>query len=75
MNLKKYQHLCLGLAIIDFEHWRPIFDENFGSLSPYKEYSMEIEKYNHPYWQKEELKKEVSIYNFKKYLEGHKLIA
>lgn len=39
-----------------------MFDENFGSLSPYKEYSMEIEKYNHPSWQKEELKKEVPIY-------------
>ncbi|XP_026807100.1 hyaluronidase-like [Rhopalosiphum maidis] len=49
-----------GLAIIDFEHWRPMYEENFGSLSPYKDYSMEIEKYNHPYWQKEDLQREAS---------------
>jgi len=49
-----------GLAIIDFEHWRPMFEENFGSLLPYKEYSMEIEKYNHPFWEKEDLKKEAT---------------
>jgi len=36
-----------------------MFEENFGSLSPYKDYSMEIEKYNHPYWPKEDLQKEV----------------
>jgi len=51
-----------GLAIIDFEHWRPMYEENFGSLSLYKDYSMEIEKYNHPHWQKEDLLREVCIY-------------
>jgi len=39
-----------------------MYEENFGSLSPYKDYSMEIEKYNHPYWQKEDLQKEVYIF-------------
>lgn len=38
-----------------------MYDENFGSLSPYKEYSMEIEKYNHPYWAKEDLQREVCL--------------
>lgn len=57
---KKYE-LCLGLAVIDFEHWRPIYDENFGSLLMYKDYSMDLEKYNHPFWQKQDLQKEVSI--------------
>lgn len=36
-----------------------MFEENFGSLLPYKEYAMEIEKYNHPFWDKENLQKEV----------------
>lgn len=36
-----------------------MYEENFGSLSLYKDYSMEIEKYNHPFWQKEDLQKEV----------------
>lgn len=58
-NYRTLRHICLGLAIIDFEHWRPMFEENFGSLLPYKEYAMEIEKYNHPFWDKENLQKEV----------------
>ncbi|XP_050548743.1 hyaluronidase-like [Daktulosphaira vitifoliae] len=37
-----------GLAVIDFEHWRPMFDENFGTLSSYREYSMDIERQQHP---------------------------
>ncbi|XP_025412486.1 hyaluronidase-like isoform X2 [Sipha flava] len=49
-----------GLAVIDFEHWRPMFEENFGSLYAYQEYSMEIEKYNHPDWGKKDLRKEAS---------------
>lgn len=49
------------MAVIDFEHWRPMFEENFGSLTPYKQYSMDIEKYNHPFWEKEALQKEVFI--------------
>lgn len=56
-------YTCLGLAIIDFEHWRPMFEENFGSLNAYQDYSMEIEKYNHPDWEKKDLRKEVNIIN------------
>lgn len=54
-------NFCLGIAVIDFEHWRPMFEENFGSLTPYKDYSIEIEKYNHPRWEKEDLQREVGI--------------
>lgn len=36
-----------------------MYEENFGSLSTYKEYSLEIEKYNHPFWSKEDLQREV----------------
>lgn len=31
-----------GLAIIDFELWRPVFRQNFGRLLPYKELSTEL---------------------------------
>ncbi|XP_062561105.1 hyaluronidase Tab y 2.0101-like [Armigeres subalbatus] len=37
-----------GVGIIDFESWRPIFRQNFGSLQPYKDLSMKIEKQRHP---------------------------
>ncbi|XP_019529357.3 hyaluronidase Tab y 2.0101 [Aedes albopictus] len=37
-----------GVGVIDFESWRPIFRQNFGSLQPYKDLSMKIEKQRHP---------------------------
>lgn len=39
-----------GLAIIDFESWRPIFRQNFGVLRPYKDLTLEMEKQRHPGW-------------------------
>ncbi|KAJ8982193.1 hypothetical protein NQ317_013495 [Molorchus minor] len=39
-----------GVGIIDFESWRPIFRQNFGTLAPYKDLSISIEKKNHPLW-------------------------
>lgn len=39
-----------GLAVIDFESWRPIFRQNFGALQPYKDVSFEIERSRHPLW-------------------------
>lgn len=33
-----------GLAVIDFEFWRPIFRQNFGTLRTYKTLSFEKEK-------------------------------
>uniref|UniRef100_A0A8D8UZ88 Hyaluronidase n=1 Tax=Cacopsylla melanoneura TaxID=428564 RepID=A0A8D8UZ88_9HEMI len=38
-----------GLGIIDFEHWRPVFEENFGSLDEYRRVSRKIEKSRHPF--------------------------
>ncbi|XP_055620483.1 hyaluronidase-like isoform X2 [Toxorhynchites rutilus septentrionalis] len=37
-----------GIGVIDFESWRPIYRQNFGSLQPYKDLSMKIEKERHP---------------------------
>lgn len=31
-----------GLAIIDFELWRPVFRQNFGRLQPYKDLSASL---------------------------------
>lgn len=47
-----------GVAVIDFESWRPIYRQNFGSLEPYKDLSLEIEKQRHPFWSKNLLEKE-----------------
>ncbi|XP_046972635.1 hyaluronidase PH-20-like isoform X2 [Vanessa cardui] len=41
-----------GIGIIDFESWRPIFRQNFGTLVPYKDVSCEIEKKLHWWWPK-----------------------
>lgn len=38
----------LGLAILDFESWRPIYQQNFGSLQPYRDISFEQERKKHP---------------------------
>lgn len=43
-----------GLVIIDFESWRPIFRQNFGVLSTYKDVSFQIEKERHPFWRKQQ---------------------
>lgn len=49
-----------GVAVIDFESWRPIFRQNFGSLQPYKELAVEVEKQRHPSWAKKQLEKEAT---------------
>ncbi|CAK1547578.1 unnamed protein product [Leptosia nina] len=41
-----------GVAIIDFESWRPIFRQNFGVLTPYKNVSYDIEYKQHWWWPK-----------------------
>lgn len=50
-----------GLAIIDFESWRPIYRQNFGSLAPYKDLSLQIERERHPFWTESRRKQEVSF--------------
>lgn len=47
-----------GLAVIDFESWRPIYNQNWGSLIPYKDLSVDIEAELHPMWTLAELKRE-----------------
>uniref|UniRef100_A0A182HNI5 Hyaluronidase n=1 Tax=Anopheles arabiensis TaxID=7173 RepID=A0A182HNI5_ANOAR len=48
-----------GIGIIDFESWRPIYRQNFGSLQPYKDLSVKIERERHPYWSGNHLEREV----------------
>lgn len=44
-----------GLAIIDFESWRPIFQQNFDKFKIYKNYSIDIVKMKNPTWSREKL--------------------
>ncbi|KAJ6620944.1 Hyaluronidase Tab, partial [Pseudolycoriella hygida] len=47
-----------GLAIIDFESWRPVYRQNFGTLQPYKDLSKKLVQQNHPRWTKNDIEKE-----------------
>lgn len=47
-----------GLAIIDFESWRPVYRQNFGTLKPYKDLSVQIEKDEHPRWNQNRIEEE-----------------
>lgn len=49
-----------GLAIIDFESWRPVYRQNFGTLQPYKDLSVQIEKQQHPRWPQRRIENEAS---------------
>nr|XP_023016548.1 hyaluronidase-like [Leptinotarsa decemlineata] len=49
-----------GIGIIDFESWRPIFRQNFGVLSEYKNLSISIEKRRHPFWPSVWIEKEAT---------------
>ncbi|XP_053690086.1 hyaluronidase Tab y 2.0101-like [Sabethes cyaneus] len=49
-----------GVGCIDFESWRPIFRQNFGSLQPYKDLSMKIERERHPNWPEKWLEAEAT---------------
>ena len=55
-----------GLAIMDFEAWRPIFEHNFDSLKNYQELSEKLVEKMHPEWNNkteimEEAKKEFEM--------------
>lgn len=50
-HLRRFQHELdelmpdpqnAGLAIIDFESWRPVYRQNFGTLQPYQELSVDL---------------------------------
>ncbi|XP_065215815.1 hyaluronidase A-like [Planococcus citri] len=49
-----------GIAIIDFEHWRPVWSENFGSLLQYRQISRQNEQHKHPLWSGGEIEREAS---------------
>ncbi|KAF7270467.1 hyaluronidase A-like [Rhynchophorus ferrugineus] len=49
-----------GLAIIDFESWRPVYRQNFGKLTLYKTLSEDIERQKHPTWPNAWIKKEAT---------------
>ncbi|KAG8257663.1 hypothetical protein J6590_043941 [Homalodisca vitripennis] len=49
-----------GIGIIDFEHWRPIWRQNWMSLSIYKNYSRYLERRRHPRWPKQDIEKEAA---------------
>ncbi|KAF6213104.1 hypothetical protein GE061_010819 [Apolygus lucorum] len=37
-----------GIGVIDFEHWRPVWRENWSALDVYRQRSCEIEQKKHP---------------------------
>ena len=39
-----------GLAVLDFESWRPLFEHNFDSLSVYQKASVDLVKQLYPNW-------------------------
>ncbi|KAH0547170.1 hyaluronidase-like isoform X2 [Cotesia glomerata] len=45
-----------GLGVIDFESWRPIFRQNWASLAPYRDLSIELETARHKNWSKSAIK-------------------
>lgn len=47
-----------GLAIIDFESWRPVYRQNFGTLEPYKQLSTQLQRDQHPLWPRAKLEAE-----------------
>ncbi|KAG4078529.1 hypothetical protein HA402_009241 [Bradysia odoriphaga] len=47
-----------GLAVIDFESWRPVYRQNFGVLQPYKDLSIKLVKQSHPWWSKNDIENE-----------------
>lgn len=49
-----------GLAIIDFESWRPVYRQNFGTLQPYRDLSEEIERKRHPFMPNQRIEAEAT---------------
>lgn len=49
-----------GIAIIDFESWRPVFRQNFGTLQPYKDLSMKLIHEQHRLWPRKRIEQEAS---------------
>uniref|UniRef100_A0A8B9F9F6 Hyaluronidase n=1 Tax=Amazona collaria TaxID=241587 RepID=A0A8B9F9F6_9PSIT len=51
--MKKFQ----GLAVIDWENWRPQWDRNWGNKSIYRNKSLEMVRRRHPQWSEDRIRK------------------
>uniref|UniRef100_A0A7M4FXR3 Hyaluronidase n=1 Tax=Crocodylus porosus TaxID=8502 RepID=A0A7M4FXR3_CROPO len=51
--MKKFQ----GLAVIDWENWRPQWDRNWGNKTIYRNKSLELVRRHHPQWSEDKLRK------------------
>uniref|UniRef100_A0A8C8VQ09 Hyaluronidase n=1 Tax=Pelusios castaneus TaxID=367368 RepID=A0A8C8VQ09_9SAUR len=51
--MKKFQ----GLAVIDWENWRPQWDRNWGNKTIYRNKSLELVRRQHPQWSEDKIKK------------------
>uniref|UniRef100_A0A452GZW4 Hyaluronidase n=1 Tax=Gopherus agassizii TaxID=38772 RepID=A0A452GZW4_9SAUR len=51
--LKKFQ----GLAVIDWENWRPQWDRNWGNKTIYRNKSLELVRRRHPQWSEDKIRK------------------
>lgn len=50
-----------GIAVIDFEHWRPTFRQNFGDLKIYRDLTLlEVNK-KHPSWSRDQIETQGKI--------------
>lgn len=49
-----------GIAIIDFELWRPVYRQNFGKFQPYKDTSVKLVKDANPLLTKQEVDNEAN---------------
>jgi len=46
-----------GLAVIDWENWRPQWDRNWGNKSIYRNKSLEMVRQRHPQWSEDKIRK------------------
>ncbi|XP_022240766.1 hyaluronidase 1-like [Limulus polyphemus] len=49
-----------GLAVIDWEEWRPVWEFNWSGFRQYQEISRELVKAQHPNWSAEEVNKKAA---------------
>ncbi|XP_046399969.1 hyaluronidase-like [Ischnura elegans] len=61
-----------GVAVIDFEFWRPSWKENWGTLLKYRELSRKLVQSKHPSWNKNQVESEAKQkfeYSARKFME------
>ncbi|XP_063148035.1 hyaluronidase-1 [Candoia aspera] len=50
-----------GLAVVDWEHWRPLWIRNWGSMKIYQDKSIELVKEQYPDWPADKVIKEAQL--------------